>query len=124
MEIGPDKTKVMTNNPNGFQREIKIEGQRPEKVEIKYLGAIISVKRRIKSRDSFTVEKFSISITQQLITAQTMLTGTQKSKAVMSMPVENKSKPLITATRQFIRNHGFFNYAFNFMRHYWSFCNF
>ena len=28
MEIGPDKTKVMTNNPNGFQREIKIKGQR------------------------------------------------------------------------------------------------
>ena len=24
MEIGPDKTKVMTDNPNGFQREIKI----------------------------------------------------------------------------------------------------
>ena len=24
MEIGPDKTKVITNNPNGFQREIKI----------------------------------------------------------------------------------------------------
>ena len=31
MEIGPDKTKVMTNNPNGFQREIKIKGQRLEK---------------------------------------------------------------------------------------------
>ena len=28
MEIGPDKTKVMTNNPNGFQSEIKIKGQR------------------------------------------------------------------------------------------------
>ena len=28
MEIGPDKTKMMTNNPNGFQREIKIKGQR------------------------------------------------------------------------------------------------
>ena len=26
MEIGPQKTKVMTNNPNGFQREIKIKG--------------------------------------------------------------------------------------------------
>ena len=26
MEIGPDKTKVKTNNPNGFQREIKIKG--------------------------------------------------------------------------------------------------
>ena len=27
MEIGPDKTKVMSNKPNGFQREIKIKGQ-------------------------------------------------------------------------------------------------
>ena len=25
MELGPDKTKVMTNNPNGFQREIKMK---------------------------------------------------------------------------------------------------
>ena len=33
MEICPDKTKVMTNNPNGFQREIKIKGQRLEEVE-------------------------------------------------------------------------------------------
>ena len=43
MEIGADKTKVMTNNPNGFQREIKIKGQRLEEVEnFKYLRAIIS----------------------------------------------------------------------------------
>ena len=43
MEIGQDKTKVMTSNPNGFQREIKIKGQRLEEVEnFKYLGAIIS----------------------------------------------------------------------------------
>ena len=43
MEIGPDKTKVMTNNPDGFQREIKIKGQRLEEVEnSKYLGTIIS----------------------------------------------------------------------------------
>ena len=43
MKIGPDKTRVMTNNPNGFQREIKIKGQRLEEVEnFKYLGAIIS----------------------------------------------------------------------------------
>ena len=42
-EIGPDKTKVMTNNPNGFQRQIKIKGQRLEEVEnFKYLGAVIS----------------------------------------------------------------------------------
>ena len=33
MEIGSDKTKVMTNNPNGFQREIKIKDQRLEAVE-------------------------------------------------------------------------------------------
>ena len=38
-EIGPDKTKVMTNNPYGFQREIKIKGQRLEEMEnFKYLG--------------------------------------------------------------------------------------
>ena len=43
MEIGPDKTKVMTNNPNDFQREIKIKGQRLKEVKnFKYLGAIIS----------------------------------------------------------------------------------
>ena len=43
MEISPDKTKMMTNNPNGFQREIKIKGQRLEELEnFKYLGAIIS----------------------------------------------------------------------------------
>ena len=43
MEIGPDKTKVMTNNPNGLQREIKIKSQRLEEIEnFKYLGAIIS----------------------------------------------------------------------------------
>ena len=41
MEIGQDKTKVMTNNSNGFQREIKIKGQRLVEVE-KLLGAIIS----------------------------------------------------------------------------------
>ena len=41
MEIGPDKTKVMANNPNGFQRKIKIKGQMLEEVK-KYLGTIIS----------------------------------------------------------------------------------
>ena len=43
MEIGPDTTKFMTNNPHGFQRVIKIKGQRLEEVEnFKYLEAIIS----------------------------------------------------------------------------------
>ena len=42
-EMGPDKAKVMRNNPNGFQRKIKIKGQRLEEVEnVKYLGAVIS----------------------------------------------------------------------------------
>ena len=54
MDIGPDKTKVMTNNSNDFQREIKIKGQRLEEVEnFKYLGAITSNEGRIKTRDSF-----------------------------------------------------------------------
>ena len=41
-----------------------------------------------------------------------MLTGAQKTKAVIRMSVENKTKPLITATMQFMRNLGYFNYAF------------
>ena len=58
-----DKTKVMTNNPNGFQREIKIKGQRLEEVEnFKYLGAIISnegSKPKILSRITQTREALS-----------------------------------------------------------------
>ena len=43
MEIGPDKTKVMANNPNGFQTEIKIMDLGLEAVKnFKYLGSIIS----------------------------------------------------------------------------------
>ena len=43
LEIGPDKTKVIINNPSGFQRKIKIKGQRLEGVEnFKYFEAIIS----------------------------------------------------------------------------------
>ena len=37
MEISPDKTKVMTNNPNDFQREVKIKGQRLGEVENTHL---------------------------------------------------------------------------------------
>ena len=63
MEIGPDKTKVMTNNPNGFQREIRINGLRLEEVEnFKYLGAIISnegSKPEILSRISQTTAALS-----------------------------------------------------------------
>ena len=63
MEIGSDKTKVMTNNPNGFQREIKINGQRLEEVEnFKYLGAIISnegLKPEILSRIAQTTAALS-----------------------------------------------------------------
>ena len=43
MEFGPDKTKVMTNNPNGFQRKIKTKRQMLEAVEnFKYLRSIIT----------------------------------------------------------------------------------
>ena len=63
MEIAPDKTKVMTNNPNGFQREIKIKGQGLEEVEnFKYLGAIISnegSKPKILSRIAQTTATLS-----------------------------------------------------------------
>ena len=63
MEIGPDKKKVMTNHSNGFQREIKIKGQRLEEVEnFKCLGAIISnegTKPEILSRIAQTTAALS-----------------------------------------------------------------
>ena len=63
MEISPDKTKVMTNNPNGFQREIKIKVQRLEEMEnFKYIGAIISnegSKLEILSRTAKTTAALS-----------------------------------------------------------------
>ena len=64
MEIGPDKTKVMTNNPNGFQREIKIKRQRLKEVEnFKYLGVIISnegSKPEILSRTTAALSRLKI----------------------------------------------------------------
>ena len=63
MEIGPDKTNVMTNNPNSFQREIKIKGQRLKAVEnFRYLEAIISnesSKPEILSRIAQTTKPLS-----------------------------------------------------------------
>ena len=66
MEIGPDKTKVMTNNPKGFQREIKVkrsEARSSGELQVrKYLGAIISnegSKPKILSRIAQTTAAFS-----------------------------------------------------------------
>ena len=62
MEIGPDKTKIMTKNQNGSQREIKIKGKRLGEVENKYLGAIISnegSKTEILSRTAQTTAALS-----------------------------------------------------------------
>jgi len=43
MEISAEKTKVMTNNPQGIKKEIKVKGQKLETVNsFKYLGAIVT----------------------------------------------------------------------------------
>ena len=63
MVVGPDKTKVMTNNPNSIQSENKVKGPRLEAVEnFEYLGAIISnegSKYEILSRISKTTAALS-----------------------------------------------------------------
>ena len=47
MEIGPEKKK-RTHNPDGFQREIKITGQRLEEVKsFKHLGSKPEILSRI-----------------------------------------------------------------------------
>ena len=43
MEISAGKTKLMTNNTSGINTEIKLNGQKLEKVtSFKYLGSVIT----------------------------------------------------------------------------------
>ena len=43
MEISAEKTKLMTNNTSGINTEIKVNGQKLEKVKrFKYLGSVIT----------------------------------------------------------------------------------
>ena len=43
MEISAEKTKLMTNNTSGINIEIKVDGQKLEKVtSFKYLGSVIT----------------------------------------------------------------------------------
>ena len=43
MEISAEKTKLMTNNTSGINKEIKVNGQKLEKVtSFKYLGSVIT----------------------------------------------------------------------------------
>ena len=64
MEIGPDKKKLMSNNPGGFQNAIKIKGQRREEMKsFKYLGSGISdkgFKPEILSRIAQTTATLSL----------------------------------------------------------------
>ena len=43
MEIGAEKTKLMTNNTSGINTEIKVNGQKLETVtSFQYLGSVIT----------------------------------------------------------------------------------
>ena len=43
MDISAEKTKLMTNNTSGINTEIKVNGQKLEKVRsFKYLGSVIT----------------------------------------------------------------------------------
>ena len=43
MEIGAEKTKLMTNNTSGINTEIKVNGQKLDTVtSFKYLGSVIT----------------------------------------------------------------------------------
>ena len=43
MEISAEKTKLMTNNTSGVNTEIKVNGQKLEKItSLKYLGSVIT----------------------------------------------------------------------------------
>ena len=58
MEISAEKTKLITNNNSGINKEIKINGQKLETVtSFKYLGSVVSYqgsKPKIPSRTAQT----------------------------------------------------------------------
>ena len=60
MEISAEKTKLMTNNTNGINKKITVNGQRLETVsKFKYLGSVITDERskpEIISRIAQTTE--------------------------------------------------------------------
>ena len=56
MEIGPNKTKVMTNNPNGFQREIKIKSCFPK------MGHLMTKPTKLHVRPAKTQISLGISL--------------------------------------------------------------
>ena len=86
MEIGPDKTRIMTANPNGIQREIKIKRQRLEEVKsFKYLGAIIS-------NEEFKLEIFPRFSRQQLLFLDlTLYGGTRTSLLLLKLTQDKKT---------------------------------
>ena len=63
MEISAENTKLMTNNTNGINTEIKVNGQKLETVtSFKYLGSVITdegSKPEILSRIAQTTEAVS-----------------------------------------------------------------
>ena len=64
LEIGPGKNKIITNNPDGFQIEIKINVHRLEDVKsFKNLGSVMSnegFKPEILSRMAQTTAALSL----------------------------------------------------------------
>ena len=57
MDIGPNKTKIMTNNPNGFQREIKmkiLKARSGKELQISVIYNEGSYKPEILSRPGLT----------------------------------------------------------------------
>ena len=43
MEVGAEKSKMMTNNTSGINTEIKVNGQKLETItSIKYMGSVIT----------------------------------------------------------------------------------
>ena len=69
MEISAEKTELMTNNHNGINTEIKINGQKLETVtSFKYSGSVISdegSKPEILDTDSSSIDKIQTSFEWQ-----------------------------------------------------------
>ena len=72
MEIGAEKTKLMTNNTSGMNTEIKVNGQKLETVtSLKYLGSAVSekVETNLERQEHFSLASLWLCVLLRVIQA-------------------------------------------------------
>ena len=98
MEISAETTKLMINNTNSINTEIKVNGQKLETVtSFKYLGSVINDERSKPER---------LSRIAKTTAALTRLKPALNDRSIFSVPRYNLCAPLSHPSSCMLVNHG------------------